>query len=121
MLFSACSKDDDFSIVGKWNVDKTTFDITMVIDGQTQTITDEETDEGWIEFKSDGSGVHVDGDTFNWTLSDDKLTITEEDDYSFTMTLTTMTDNKVVGEWTEVEEMEGVEATMDITIELSRM
>lgn len=120
MLFSACSKDD-ISIVGKWNIDKMAFEMTMVVDGETQTETGTETNQGWIEFNSGGTGIDDAGDSFTWTLSGDELTISEEGEDSFTMTLTTLTEDKIVGEWTDQDEWDGVDVTTNITIELSRM
>ncbi|MFO8020817.1 MAG: lipocalin family protein [Perlabentimonas sp.] len=120
MLFSACSKDD-ISIVGKWNIDKMTFEMTMVVDGETQTETGAETNQGWIEFKSGGTGIDDAGDSFTWTLSGDKLTISEDGEDPLTMTLTTLTEDKIVGEWTDQEVWQGVDVTTDITIELTKL
>jgi len=110
-------------IVGKWNIDKITS--TIYVDGvllQIPGFTNPtvQTNLGWIEFKEGGSGVDDVGDTFTWTLSGDNLTVTD-DDGSFTMKLTTKEDEKIVGEWTETEIEDGVEWSVKMEIEMSKM
>ncbi|HPE19546.1 MAG TPA: hypothetical protein PLM76_12980 [Tenuifilaceae bacterium] len=120
--FSSCEKEEDF-LIGKWNIDKTTTsiyveDILLQFPGLTNPSV--QTNLGWIEFKEGGSGVDDVGATFTWTLSGDNLTVTD-DDGSITMKLTTKEDEKIVGEWTEVEDVEGVEWSVETIIELSKL
>lgn len=114
LLFSSCEKEDAF-LIGKWNVDKLTYSFTFMGVPFTET----ETNVGWIEFKSGGSGVDNEGGTFTWSFSDDKLTITD-DEATFTMKLTTKEKKKIVGEWSQTETIEGFEITMNFVIEMTK-
>jgi hypothetical protein len=128
LMFSSCNKDDEFSIVGKWNIDKVT--TTMFINGVQFGDPDIDTNDGWIQFNSDKTGVEQDGDTFTWSLIGDNLTITwndpDEDQIpTMTLKLTTKEAKKVVaeGSFTMEDEWEGQAITLTVTmvIELSKI
>lgn len=114
-------------MVGKWNIDKIS---TTVFFAGTQVNQEVETNQGWIQFNSGGTGVDDSGYTFKWTLSGDNLTITydDADEYeisSFTFKLTTKTLQKVVAEATfeESYEVEGQVYTVSVNLilELSKL
>lgn len=75
MLFSACSKDEEFTIIGIWNVDKVT---TTYYEDGVVVETETELNAGKFEFKNDGVGIiTVEGQpvAFTYTLSGNSLTI----------------------------------------------
>lgn len=110
--FSGCSKDDEdkFDIVGTWNVDK----VEIYFEGELmQTIEN----DGTFTFNADGTGTVIDDegtDTFEWSLSGDKLTITD-DEGTIVVTLTTMEGNKMVGEFEETFEEITFKVIMSMT------
>ena len=127
LAFTSCKKEEEFTLVGKWNVDKVT--TTAFLNGQ-QVHHEEETNQGWIQFFSGNTGVDDDGGTFQWSLSDDNLTITFDDPdegemASFTFKLTTKTLQKIVAESTfeESYEIEGQVYTVSVNLilELSKL
>jgi hypothetical protein len=118
IIFSACEKDEDFTIVGKWNVDKTT--ISLSLNGIPLGEDEVSVNDGWIEFKSGGTGIYDDSGTFNWTLSGSNLTITDPEE-TIVLKLTKMEENKVVGEFSESYTEDGLTVTMKMVIELSRL
>lgn len=118
MVFSACNKDDEFSIIGKWNVDKTT--LTYSLNGVPFGEPEVSTNDGWIEFKSGGTGIDDYGDEFTWTLSGNDLTITYEQE-TFTLKLTTKEKEKVVGEMTESYTESNITVEVKMVIELSKL
>jgi hypothetical protein len=63
LMFSSCKKDDEFTIVGKWNIDKVT--TTMFINGLQFGDPDIVTNDGWIQFNSDKTGVEQDGENLH--------------------------------------------------------
>ncbi|HOU62342.1 MAG TPA: hypothetical protein PLA70_01680, partial [Tenuifilaceae bacterium] len=58
LAFTSCKKEEEFTLVGKWNVDKVT--TTAFLNGQ-QVHHEEETNQGWIQFFSGNTGVDDDG------------------------------------------------------------
>ena len=127
LAFTSCKKEEEFTLVGKWNVDKVT--TTAFLNGQ-QVHHEEETNQGWIQFFSGNTGVDDDGGTFQWSLSGDNLTITFDDPdegemASFTFKLTTKTLQKIVAESTfeESYEIEGQVYTVSVNLilELSKL
>ena len=127
LAFTSCKKEEEFTLVGKWNVDKVT--TTAFLNGQ-QVHHEEETNQGWIQFFSENTGVDDDGGTFQWSLSGDNLTITFDDPdegemASFTFKLTTKTLQKIVAESTfeESYEIEGQVYTVSVNLilELSKL
>ena len=127
LAFTSCKKEEEFTFVGKWNVDKVT--TTAFLNGQ-QVHHEEETNQGWIQFFSGNTGVDDDGGTFQWSLSGDNLTITFDDPdegemASFTFKLTTKTLQKIVAESTfeESYEIEGQVYTVSVNLilELSKL
>ena len=127
LAFTSCKKEEEFTLVGKWNVDKVT--TTAFVNGQ-QVHHEEETNQGWIQFFSGNTGVDDDGGTFQWSLSGDNLTITFDDPdegemASFTFKLTTKTLQKIVAESTfeESYEIEGQVYTVSVNLilELSKL
>lgn len=127
LAFTSCKKEEEFTMVGKWNIDKIS---TTVFFAGTQVNQEVETNQGWIQFNSGGTGVDDSGYTFKWTLSGDNLTITydDADEYeisSFTFKLTTKTLQKVVAEATfeESYEVEGQVYTVSVNLilELSKL
>jgi hypothetical protein len=103
IAFSGCSKDDDFSMVGTWTQESSKFEINMGIPGM-DGFTMEDNDPATIVFNADGTGTATDDegtDTFNWSLSGNELSITDPaTNFTTKLTLTTMTDKRVVGEQT---------------------
>lgn len=121
LLFS-CSKDDEFSIIGKWNIDKMTvsyYQGTTLLQTFSQ-VDSPENDLGWIEFKDGGTGTDPDGGSITWTMKGDKITVVAEDE-TLEFTITTKEKNKLVVETSETMTEEGVTYTMKSVIELSRM
>ena len=127
LAFTSCKKEEEFTFVGKLNVDKVT--TTAFLNGQ-QVHHEEETNQGWIQFFSGNTGVDDDGGTFQWSLSGDNLTITFDDPdegemASFTFKLTTKTLQKIVAESTfeESYEIEGQVYTVSVNLilELSKL
>lgn len=133
LLFSACSKDDDFSITGTWNHEKTEARFYM---GSILLETMEEPGEGTITFNDDGTGTATSDfgpSTFQWSLSGNNLTLTETGQ-SLTFELTTKRENRIVAEsgFTmqefselfeefEFEDMEGLEnITIIMALSLNR-
>lgn len=102
---SSCQKDEAFSIVGKWNMDKITsktYVMGVIVDEETEV----EIDAGWIQFNKDNTGVDNSGYKFSWTLNGDNLTINmedaDEDDLDvLRFVLTTKTSQRIVAEMTE--------------------
>jgi hypothetical protein len=128
MMFASCKKEDEFTIVGKWNVDKVT--TTVFINGNQFGDPDIDTNDGWIQFNSDKTGVTDDGETFTWSLSGDNLTITwndpDEDQIpSLLLVLKTKEAKRVVaeGEFTMEDDWEGqtIILTVKMVIELSKI
>lgn len=79
LFFTACEKDDDFSIVGSWNVN------TLKIMMGTEVIS-ESPAAGTLVFNSDKTGIYVlvgeyGNGEFNWSLTGDNLQITGIDPY----------------------------------------
>lgn len=128
LVFTGCSKDDDdFSIVGKWNLDKQTVEVYAGTTAtgtpiHTQTYTDSPTfDLGWYQFNTDNTGIDDEGDAYTWKLEGDKLTITFNDGVDVeTMTLTEKSDSKVKGYFTETETDEEGTFTTKMTMEFSK-
>lgn len=118
MVFTACEKDDEFTIVGKWNIDKTTLSLTL--NGVPLGEDEVTLNDGWVEFESDGTGVDDTNETFNWTLSGSDLTITYVDE-TMVLKLTTKEKNKVVGEYSESYTEDGLTIAMKMVIELRRL
>lgn len=121
LLLLGCSKDDEFSIIGKWNIDKITMSYyqgsTLV---QTYSQVDSpENDLGWVEFKDGGTGVDNENGTFTWTLSGNNLTVVSENE-TLDLKLTTKEKKKLVGEATQTITEENVTYTLKTVIELSR-
>lgn len=113
IAFSGCSKDDDdkFDIVGTWNIDKA--EVYM-----GDMLIDADVDDGTVTFNSNGTGSATDSDgtdTFNWSLSGNKLTISDDEETTV-MTLTTMEKNLMVAEFEETFE----EITFKIVMTMSR-
>ncbi len=67
-------------IVGKWNV--VSVKSTIFADGNETIVWDYPTDD-WVEFKSDGTGINNNGDTFNWEASNGRITITDATNDAF--------------------------------------
>jgi hypothetical protein len=118
MVFTACEKDDDFTIVGKWNVDKTT--ISASLNGIPLGEDEVTLNDGWIEFNNGGTGIYDDNGTFNWTLSGSNLTITDPEE-TIVLKLTKMEKNKVVGEYTDSYTEGDLTVNVKMVIELSRL
>lgn len=105
--FSSCSKDDDdnFTLVGTWQQEKYEFIVDFGVPG-LQDFVETDTDPLTMVFNADGTGsatYEEEGteitDTFSWSLSGSVLTITDSD-LSLSLNLTTMTNERVVGEQT---------------------
>jgi len=112
--FSGCSKDDEdkFDIVGTWNVDK----VEIYVEGELMETIE---NDGTFTFNADGTGTVVDDegtDTFEWSLSGDKLTITDDEGIT-EVTLTTMERNKMVGEFEETWE----EITFKVVLTMTKL
>ncbi len=130
-VFSACSDDDDdFTIVGTWNVQSMV--MNLYIDGEL-FMTDDMDDMETITFNEDGTGVaHLDDgeeDPFQWTLIGDNLTINlddpEEDDMFGGMLVFELTEkrsDRVVGEaaheFTDEDE-DGEEVTYRVELSMT--
>lgn len=125
LLLLGCSKDDEFSILGKWNVDKITMEYyqgSSLLESTT-SIDSPENDLGWVEFKDGGTGIDNNQEEFTWTLSGNKLTIVNPEQ-TLVITLTTKEKKKLVGYMTETSETyteEGVTYTVKMITELSKM
>lgn len=131
VALTSCKKEEEeFTIVGKWNIDKYT--ATAFMPGTTTQILEvTETNKGWWQFNSGNTGVDDDGATFKWSLSGDNLSITFDNPSgvifdSITFKLTTKTLKKVVGEATitnfEITH-QGVEVVVDLKViaEISKL
>lgn len=79
----SCSKDKEDSteitsdkIVGKWTVQK--LDVTTVVDGDKDTLTETPDVETTLEFKADGKVVGESDGTYDgtWKLEGNQLTVT---------------------------------------------
>lgn len=103
IAFSGCSKDDDddFSIVGTWQQESFSLTVDFGVPGiDPMVLADEDDEDATITFNDNGTGSFndIDGsEPFTWSLTGDQLTISD-DEMSITLTLTTMTDSRVVGE-----------------------
>lgn len=122
LMFTACSDDDDFSVVGKWNIVKMT---TNVYSGTSATGTPvytctETQDLGWIQFNSDGTGIDSEDYTFTWTLKGDKLTI-NQDGEDMTLTLTTKDGSKMVGYYQETYTEDNMTMTVKMVMEFAKV
>ncbi len=77
VLMSSCSKDLETRLEGTWNVDRVTFTNSF-----EPSLNYDITNDGTIEFKSDGTGksTNKNGETstFTWSASDDKVTFTPQ-------------------------------------------
>jgi hypothetical protein len=109
----SCDKDDDFEITGTWNIDK----IEVFMGGE---LIEEfsETNAGTVTFNANGTGSTTDFEgthSFTWSLSGDKLTVTDEDG-PVAMTLTTMEPKRMVAEFKETWE----NMTLDFVMTLSK-
>lgn len=74
-IISSCSKDDDeFSLIGKWNIDG---GVDIIKENGEVVHHNTYQNSGTVTFNDDGSGLfkEPDGflDTFNWSLIDDEL------------------------------------------------
>ncbi len=113
IAFSGCSKDDDdngFNIVGTWNIDKV--EVYM-----GDMLIDTDVDDGTVTFNADGTGSATDSDgtdTFNWSLSGNQLTISDDEETTV-MTLTTMEKNLMVAEFNETFEDINFNVVMTLT------
>ncbi|MGB9745842.1 MAG: hypothetical protein ACPLXM_02820 [Bacteroidales bacterium] len=121
LLLFGCSKDEEFSILGKWNIDKITMSYyqgsTLV---QTMSQVDSpDNDLGWVEFKDGGTGSDNEGGTFTWTLSGSNLTVVTDNE-TLALKLTTKEKKKLVGEATETINEGEATYTLKTVIELSR-
>jgi hypothetical protein len=108
IVFSSCSKDG-FEIEGTWNLDK----VETYMGGE---LIETNENEGTITFNSGGTGTATDDgetDEFNWTLIDNTLTIVFDDETTI-LTLTTKTEDKMVGEFEET--WEGITFKVVITM-----
>jgi hypothetical protein len=122
--FTSCKKDsEDFNIVGKWKVDKTTIEYYMGDSASGTPIDSEVTEnDGVIEFKADGTAIDTDGSEYTYTLKGDKLTIYESpNEVSFELTLTEKSNSHVKGYTVETVEEMGITLTIKLTMELSRI
>ncbi len=111
IVFSSCSKDG-FEIEGTWNVDK----VETYMGGE---LIDTSENEGTVTFNSDGTGSATDDgetDEFNWTLIDDTLTLLFDDETTI-LTLTTKTEDKMLGEFEETWE----EVTFKVVITMTKL
>jgi len=122
LMFTACSDDDDFSVVGKWNIVKETL---TVYSGTSATGTPLEThtetqDLGWVQFNSDGTGIDNYDYSFTWTLKGDKLTI-NQDGEDVTLTLTTKDGSRMVGYYQETYTEENITVTVKLVIEFAKV
>ncbi|MFP4288655.1 MAG: lipocalin family protein [Bacteroidales bacterium] len=104
--FTSCEDEESFDMTGTWTQEKSEITISSGIPGvEDFSFSDDE--PVTVTFNEDGTGeaVSEEGtDSFNWSLADDKLTISD-DEMPLTLTLTTMTDSKVVGEQTLTSEL----------------
>lgn len=109
LVFTGCSKDDPLAdgddnetteaIIGKWNLEKTTYQETP---GDSDTYPGR-TGE-WIEFKKGGKGstrTHAEGDSFEewsftWTVNGAKLIIKENGDDGDELTIVRLTGQELV-------------------------
>ena len=109
-LISSCSDDDndEFSIIGKWNVDRVT-DIGK-IDGEVDSH-NIYLNVGTITFEGDGSGIikeSADGftDEFRWTLRSNELIFTwvggSDDGFTTVYKLEIISPRKIELESTEI-------------------
>ncbi len=109
IAFSGCSKDDDddFSIVGTWQQESFEMAVDFGVPGvDDMVLADDEGDDVTITFNDDGTGSATDSEgtePFTWTLSGDVLTISDEQ-MNMSLTLTTKTDSRLVGEQTMTKE-----------------
>jgi hypothetical protein len=104
-IFSACEKEDDFSVIGTWEQEKlqVTIDYGVpLLPNHSETITEPAT----IVFLENGTGTLTTEQndqpvamTFNWTLSKDVLTL-KGTGIDLKLKLTTKSDTKMVGEQT---------------------
>lgn len=112
--FTSCEDDESFDITGTWTQEKSEVSFSADIPGlQDFSFTDDE--PVTITFNADGTGeaISEDGtDSFNWSLNEDQLTISD-DEMPLTLTLTTMTDTRVVGEQTITSELIGSLGLLD--------
>lgn len=99
MLFTACNKEDEFSILGTWNMDKMVQKMTEGNETMEYTINN----PGTITFNADGTGVNWEDQTFEWLLSGKLLTVTPEGSNDMEFTLTTATNSKVVAKMAETD------------------
>ncbi|MFW5708085.1 MAG: lipocalin family protein [Bacteroidota bacterium] len=103
VAFSGCSKDDedDFSMVGTWTQESSLMVIDLG-DEDLDNFTFEDNDPVTIVFEADGTGTATDdgvSEDFTWELTGNTLAITDPvENYTMNLTLTTMTDTRVVGE-----------------------
>jgi hypothetical protein len=99
MLFTACDKEEEFSILGTWDMDKMVQKITEGDDSMEFTINN----PGTVTFNSDGTGVNWEQQEFDWEISGKILTIYPEGSLEESMewTLTTAANSKIVAEMSE--------------------
>lgn len=117
IAFSACSKDNEDLIIGKWKL------VNTVVTEHGRSFTEEATDNEAMEFKKDGTVVFTsdsdDTDTGKWTLTDDTnltITYTDEEDGTETMnyTITKLDKKELVINMTVEEEEENFSVTMNL-------
>ncbi len=112
--FASCEDDESFDITGTWTQEKSEVSFSSDIPG-FQDISFSDDEPVTVTFNEDGTGeaISEEGtDSFNWTLNEDKLTISD-DEMPLTLTLTTMTDTRVVGEQTLTSELIGSLGLLD--------
>jgi len=104
--FTSCEDEESFDITGTWTQEKSEITISSGIPGFDDfSFSDDE--PVTITFNQDGTGeaISEEGtDSFTWSLADDKLTISD-DEMPLTLTLTTMTESRVVGEQSLTSEL----------------
>ncbi|MFW6248423.1 MAG: lipocalin family protein [Bacteroidota bacterium] len=104
--FTSCEDEESFDMTGTWTQEKSEITLSSDIPGiEDFSFSDDE--PVTVTFNEDGTGeaVSEEGtDSFNWSLENEILTISD-DEMPLTLTLTTMTDSKVVGEQTLTSEL----------------
>ena len=101
---TSCSKSNEKLILGKWELEKVSAiymgqTIEMTVDDLAAMIGIEEVEDVCLEFKDNGTVV-ADGDSANYTIDKEKLTISS-DGVSYEMKIIELTKKELTVEATE--------------------
>jgi hypothetical protein len=107
LIITGCSKENpDTYIIGTWNIDKVEETRISKTSNNNSTITQTNillwNNQGTYTFNSGGEGTWVDAESGSksiiWSTDDNVLSITH-DNSSMKINMTTIEEDKIVGEW----------------------